>query len=245
MPNTATSVSQSDNHGLSPVILAVATTPERRVIERSNIDAYGAALLQTGIGPEQVRSISGDIRMCRPAGLISIGTAGGLTRKLLPGRLLLPKHVVTENGQVFPVTSPWHTRVCQRLGEHDIETGTIVSVARPVRRPHDKQRLQSSTGAVAVDMESAELAHIALQHSIPFLVVRAVADPLDQPLPRSAIAALTSRGNLYIAGLLGQLLHHPGEITALIRLNANFQAACRTLDACCRAAGEQMSFPDT
>ncbi len=245
MPNTASSVSHSDNQGLSPVILAVATTPERRIIERSNIGAYGVTLLKTGIGPEQVRSIAGDIRLRRPAGLISIGTAGGLTRELSPGRLLLPNHVVTENGQVFPVTSPWHTRVCQRLDEQGIETGAIVSVARPVRRPGDKQHLQSSTGAVAVDMESAELARIALQHSIPFLVVRAVVDPLDQPLARSAIAALTSRGDLHIAGLLGQLLRHPGEITSLIRLNVNFQAACRTLDACCRTAGEQMSFPCT
>jgi len=222
----------------------VATRPERRVIERSNIGTYGAALLQTGIGPEQVRSITGDIRMRWPTGLISIGTAGGLTRELSPGRLLLPNHVVTEDGQVFPVTSPWHTHVCQRLGEHDIETGAIVSVARPVRRPRDKQLLQSATGAVAVDMESTELARIALQYSIPFLVVRAVADPLDQSLPRSAMAALTSRGDLHIAGLLGQLLRHPGEITGLIRLSANFKAACRTLDACCRTAGEQMSFPD-
>ena len=218
--------------------------PERQVIQRSNIGAHGTVLLQTGIGPEQVRSISRIIMKRRPAGLISIGTAGGLTDTLAPGQLLLPIQVATDDGQLFPVASAWHARVCQRLVGHDIETGAIVSVARAVCRPRDKQQLQTSSGAVAVDMESAELALIAARHSIPFLVIRAVADPHDQHLPRSALAALTSRGDTHFAGLLGQLLRHPGDITGLIRLSSNFRAASRTLDACCRAAGKQMSSPE-
>jgi len=182
----------------------------------------------------------------KPAGLISIGTAGGLNTQLQPGHLLLPSCVTTDTGEVFPVTSAWHARVHQRLTDHDIEieNSAIVSVVRAVRLPGDKRQLAENTGAVAVDMESAELARIAARLSIPFLILRTIADPVDQSLPLSAIAALTSHGELHIAGLLRQLLRRPGEIAGLIRLNSNFRAACRKLDTCCRVAGEEMCTPN-
>lgn len=224
----------------SPVIIAVATAPERRVVERSDIGTYNIMLLQTGIGPVQVRSMTETIVAVKPAGLISFGTAGGLAADLPAGRLLLPLHVAAEDGQVFSVAKAWHARVCKRFADQDMETGNMVSISQPARDPQHKQKLQTRTGAVAVDMESAELARIALHLSIPFLVVRAIADPHDQALPRAALAALTDRGELHISGLLGQLLRRPGEIAALLRLSANFRAASRTLNACCRTAGEQM-----
>ena len=188
--------------------------------------------------------MTGAIVAARPAGLISIGTAGGLTANLPPGRLLLPLRVVAEDGQFFQITKTWHTRVCEQLTHQDLETGHMVSISQPARNLQDKQKLQSRTGAVAVDMESVELARIALRHSIPFLVIRAVADPHDQPLPHSAIAALTSRGEMRIARLLGQLLRRPGEIAGLLRLNTNFRAASRSLDACCRSSAKQICNPD-
>lgn len=243
MPDSA--ASEYVNNDLSPVILAVATAPERRIIERSNITALGVTVLQTGIGPAQVQSICRDNWTNRPAGLISIGTAGGLSPELSPGQLLLPLQVGTEDGQIFPVSAAWHASVCQHLAKHNIETGMITSVPSAVRRPRNKQQLQASTGAVAVDMESAALARIARHHSIPFLVVRAVADPVDQQIPYSAMAALTVQGDIRIASLIGQLLRHPGDIIGLLRLRANFHAAGRSLDTCCRVAGEQISCPDT
>jgi len=238
LPNTASKDSAS------PVILAVATAPERRIVERSNLSAYGGMPWQTGIGPEQVRSRTEAMLAVKPAGLISIGTAGGLTADQPPGRLLMPLSVTTEDGQVFSITPAWHTRVCAQLAVQDPETGCLVSVSQPACDSQNKQQLQVRTGAVAVDMESAELARLALLHSIPFLVIRVVADPYDQPLPRSAIAALTNRGDMHLAGLLGQLLRRPGEITGLLRLNNNFRAASRSLEACCRAAGKQICDPD-
>jgi adenosylhomocysteine nucleosidase len=243
-PLPETTASDYVNNGLSPVILAVATAPERQIIERSNITAHGVTLLQTGIGPAQILSIPRDIWTNRPAGLISIGTAGGLSGELAPGQLLLPLQVGAEDGQVFSISSAWHARVCQRLDKHNIETGMLTSVSNAVRLPRDKQLLQAKTGAVAVDMESAALARIAHHNSIPFLVVRAVADPHDQQIPSSAMTALTVRGDTRIAGLLSQLLLHPREISGMLRLRSNFHAAGRSLDACCREAGEEISCPD-
>lgn len=228
----------------SSVVFAVATAPEKRILKSSAASLPGAIFLQTGVGPGPVRQMAGAIRAGKPAGLISIGTAGGLHSGLRPGHLLLPARVTTEHGEVFPVTPAWHARICDCLVDHVIETGTIVSVGRAVRNPRDKQQLAAQSGAVAVDMESAELARIAAQNTIPFLVMRTVADAHDQPLPQVAVAALSSSGDLRIAALLGRLLRRPGEIAALIRLQANFRTAGTMLAACCRAAGTQMCNPD-
>jgi len=200
-------------------------------------------MIQTGVGLRQLPSLIEAITTTRPGGLISIGTAGGLSPELHAGHLLLPLQVATENDEIFPVAPAWHARVCRQLDEYHIETGTVVSVADAVHQPRKKQQLYTHSGAVAVDMESAELARLASRHSIPFLVVRAIADPYDQTLPQSALAALTSRGDLHMAGLLAQLLRRPGEIANLIRLQANFRAAGQTLSTCCRTAGKQMCTP--
>jgi len=235
---------RSAKDAFSPVIFAVATAPERRILESNAASLPGTTFLQTGVGPGPVRSAAGAIRAARPAGLISIGTAGGLRPGLGPGHLLLPARNTTEQGEVFPVTPAWHARICNCLADHVVETGTILSVDQAVRNPRDKQRLAAHSGAVALDMESAELARIAAQNAIPFLVVRTIADPHDQPLPLAAVAALSSRGDLQIAALLGRLLRRPGEIAALIRLQANFRVAGKMLATCCREAGAQMCNPD-
>lgn len=230
-------------HAQAPVILAVATAPERRIIERSDILDHGAKCLQTGIGPEQVQMMSERIMRDRPAGLVSIGTSGGLSPALLPGRLLLPMSVVSEDGQMFSVADEWHARVHRQLDGQNVETGTIASVAQALRSPDEKRRLQARSGAVAVDMESGALARIAADYSIPFLVVRAIADPHDAELPSSALAALTVRGDIDLARLLGCLLRRPGDLLGLARLGVNFRAADRTLDACCRAARAELCDP--
>ncbi len=228
----------------SRVIVAVATAPERRTIEHATSHIGGVTLLQTGVGPVQVQLMAQSIGRAKPVGLISLGTAGGLAAGLPPGQLLLPRQVSTQDGPVYRVAHAWHTRVCRQFNGHEIETGSMLSVDRPAHGVLDKQELHARTGAVTVDMESAELARIAADLSIPFLIVRAVADPHDQPLPRSAAAALTARGELNTFGLLRQLLVRPTDIPGLLRLNTNFRAAGRTLRNCWRVAGEQICSPN-
>jgi adenosylhomocysteine nucleosidase len=61
--------------------------------------------------------------------------------------------------------------------------GRFVSLPRIIWRGEDKRRVATETGAVALDMESAAIGAIAAEHRIPFVVIRAVSDLLDEDLP--------------------------------------------------------------
>jgi len=47
----------------------------------------------------------------------------------------------------------------------------------------DKHKLRASTGAVGVDMESAAIGEIAQGHGLPFLIIRAISDGVNEDLP--------------------------------------------------------------
>ena len=61
-------------------------------------------------------------------------------------------------------------------------TGRFVSLPRIVWRAEDKRRVAADTGAVALDMESAVIGAEAAERRIPFAVIRAVSDLLDEDL---------------------------------------------------------------
>jgi adenosylhomocysteine nucleosidase len=61
--------------------------------------------------------------------------------------------------------------------------GRFVSLPRVIWRGEDKRRVATETGAVALDMESAAIGAMAAEHRIPFVVIRAVSDLLDEDLP--------------------------------------------------------------
>ena len=71
---------------------------------------------------------------------------------------------------------------------------------RIVATAADKRALFEATGAQAVDMESHEVAAVAAAAGLPFLVIRALADPYDQVIPQVAREALRPDGRVRLQG---------------------------------------------
>ncbi len=67
-------------------------------------------------------------------------------------------------------------------------------------------------------MESHAVAETAAHAGLPFVVIRAVADPFDQTLPRAASNAVGSDGEVRLRAVARALLEQPGELAALLRL---------------------------
>lgn len=88
-----------------------------------------------------------------------------------------------------------------------------------------KSELRRRTGAVAADMESHGVARAAARRSVPFLVVRAVADPAERALPQSAVAGLDAAGTVRPLATLAAIAADPRQIAAL------FEVATDTLTA--------------
>ena len=161
--------------------------------------------------------------------LISWGCAGALSPQLNPGDLILASQVLYKE-QRFETHSSWHTVTKNLLSTKlTICCEALSSSSRIIASSKEKQALHQQTGAFAIDMESAAIAAVSNEFQLPFLIVRAIADPVAMDLPNAVSHALNPQGRVELGKLLGYLLRHPAEISGLIRLGLHFNSAQKTL----------------
>nr|MDT0666038.1 hypothetical protein [Micromonospora sp. DSM 115978] len=152
-----------------------------------------AVVVRTGMGLDAARRSLGALRRQRPDAMAVIGLAGGLGPGVLPGHVVVADEVRTGDGTVT-ARCPSAPLLAGELRRHGltVHVGPIVSVARLA---HGTARTElAKTGAIAVDMESAELAgglsggptavKAGNQSSLPLAVVRVIVDTAEQPLGR-------------------------------------------------------------
>jgi adenosylhomocysteine nucleosidase len=177
-------------------------------------------------------------------GLVSFGLAGGLAPQLRAGHLLLPEAVRSAGLASWSVDPMWRERVRTRFaaGGTDPAPGAVVGTDRIVATASDKRALFEATGAQAVDMESHEVAAIASGAGLPFLVVRALADPHDQVIPQIAREALMPDGRVRLQATLGGLIRQPGELMALLRLGVQSARGLASLRRAAALAAPRFAF---
>ncbi len=159
--------------------------------------------------------------------LLSWGCAAALQSRLRAGHLVLPEQIRSADGMLYQVDSVWHRQIYQAVTNkiERLDSGPMVESRLLVATAHEKQILANTSNAVAVDMESAALARLAEERDVPFMAVRAIADPIEMSLPEAVSRAMDHNGDVNISRLLSHLILHPGGIGALIRLGLQFRAA--------------------
>lgn len=225
--------------------IVVALPQEARSVMR-HCSAYmrappgedGVLLEISGVGGERAAAGARRLIDAGADALLSWGTAAGLQPGFGAGTLLLPASIVARDGEVLDMDTAWHRRVHSRLCEHlEVVVQPLAECEAVLRAPADKQALHAATGAAAADMESAALARAASKAGIPFLVIRAIADPASGTIPDSVTAAIGGAGEVSVTRLLGTLLTRPHQWPQLIRLSRWFGAAQDTLTQAAKRAG--------
>ncbi len=162
--------------------------------------------------------------------LLSWGCAGGLAPEVQPGDLLLPKRVISSDGEEWSPDEIWRQRMQRDLeGVCVVREGPLYSSRDPVITESDRKRLYEETGAVAVDMESGAVVQIASEQGIPCLIVRAAADCSKSGIPACISDSIDRDGFVNRRILFRKLLVRPSEWAKTIRLAREFRAACSTL----------------
>ncbi|MCA8888201.1 MAG: hypothetical protein KDA46_05180 [Parvularculaceae bacterium] len=92
-----------------------------------------------------------------------------------------------------------------------------------------KSALFKNHGCVAVDMESHGAARAAQGAKVPFIAIRAIADPADRALPRAALGAVAPDGSTKIISTLIECAKRPAEFSELLQLARDSDAALKTL----------------
>lgn len=161
--------------------------------------------------------------------LLSWGCCAALAPQLAPGALLLPE-ALFDRGHRIHSDQAWRHRLHTALSPHlTVRGGMLAQSAGIVATPADKAALAHASGAVGVDMESAAVAHVAHRRQLPFVAIRAVADPLGMELPHSVLENTDEDGDTRIGGLLLSLARRPSELPALLSLGRHFSAAMASL----------------
>ena len=209
--------------------------PTVRLAEPLGSLADGTLVAITGMGSAAASMGSRSLIEAGATALASWGMAGGLDPALGAGAILLPTEVLGPDGRTFNTEPGWRNRLSAAVAAHaTVCSGRLLTSPRAIGSVADKAELFRTTGAVAVDMESAAIGAVAEQQQLPFIAVRVVVDSAADVLPRAVTAAADNEGHLQIGRLIGALALAPNELAPLIRLARRYRVANRSLAAIAR-----------
>jgi adenosylhomocysteine nucleosidase len=223
------------------------STLTAKKIVRGRIELIAENILVTysGVGSEHAGA-SAELLVKHGVGsLISWGCAAALDAAFQPGDLVLASSCVdTDQVEIKPNDQGWVEAVRNKLTQAlTIRTGKLAESKIIVASSGDKTQLANATGAVVLDMESTAIARVAKLHKLPFLAVRAIADPLNMDLPKAVIHALNDQGEVILSKLFMFLLLHPSELLGLVKLGLHFKAARNTLKLVAKQLDVLTIFP--
>jgi nucleoside phosphorylase len=143
-------------------------------------------LVRTGMGPgAMARAINETRKNFAPALALLVGYSGAALADLRPGHLVIATSVIeTSRGLSFSVAPELAARAeaLRRQTGLPGRCGPLATVARPALTPQEKAAVFGAHQALAVDLESAAFAGACQTWGLPFLVVRAILDPLEYNL---------------------------------------------------------------
>lgn len=180
------------------------------------------AILHTGVGGASASAaIKTALATLSPRIVISSGFAGGLQGKLRLGDLILATNV--SHAELLA-----QSRAAS--GRFRTFYGGLISSPHAVESVEEKAALACSSGAVAVDMETASLAAACAAAGVPFLSARAISDTAQQALPIPFAACfdlLRQRPRPF--SVLCFLARHPQRILPFARFVRGLGAASAAL----------------
>ncbi len=177
-------------------------------------------------GTEGARRALSRLPLSDVSALVSFGVAGGLKPGLTPGSLLIPDEILLD-GRAIPVDHALAEALRAKLPQ--ALPGRMAAGSGLLAKIEAKAALYAQTQALAVDLESGLLAEAAQTANLPFVILRAVADPADRALPKAAQIPLTPAGKPNLPAILVSVLRSPGQIPGLIALGLEMNRAMASL----------------
>jgi adenosylhomocysteine nucleosidase len=214
-----------------PVLIVAALKRELTVLSRDR--RPGLALLVTGEGPHNAeRALRAWLDERRARAVINIGLAGALSVALQAGDLVIAREIRGPDCRFDTTAAPLFQAAARLAG---VRAGTAITVDEIVCKATDKRRLAGSLGGneiAWVDMESAAIAAVCDELQMPYLVVRAISDGLDEDLPIDFNRCRDAGGRISSRKVVQAALARPRAFKGLIQLK-------RRADLC---AGNLASF---
>jgi len=232
--------------GIIVAILGEARSLTKKPVSKGDVISLDERVMiqVSGIGPKRAHTAAKTLLEKGATALLSWGTAAGLIPGLSSGSLVLPKIVIASDESIYATDAIWHERLCNRLGGHvDLYQGPLAESATVLSNPEEKVILSRQSEAIAVDMESGAIAKLAHDREVPFMAIRAVADPIDAIIPHTVLTAIGEFGELNLRKLIKGLIKNPFELFPLVRLARNFRIAKMALASVVQLTGINFLVP--
>jgi len=216
----------------------------RRRVHGSLALAADVTLAVGGVGRLRAGDAARQLLADGARALVSWGTAGGLDPALEPGRLVLAERVLSEAGEEWAADAAWLARIRAALPpEVDASSGAVFASSRVLAGPADKSACFATTGALAVDMESAAVAESAARAGVPFVVIRVVCDAAGTRIPHCALKSVGPDGRLRPLGFLRTLARDPRQLRGVLEMDRSFRRARKTMERVVGALGPRLAAP--
>jgi adenosylhomocysteine nucleosidase len=220
-------------NALFPVVVLVGLAFEARIAA-----GRGVLVVCRGSGCE----LSGVLQPALQEGcrsIISFGVAGGLAPDLRAGDVVVAS-AIRDSHVVWQTDPIWSKKLLATAP--DIRHGPVIGVDSAVLEPAAKRALYAGTGAVAVDMESHLVARAADAHNLAFAAVRVVVDPVHRAIPEAALMAIGPAGIADISPVLREIMAHPSQLGAFVRVAVDAYFARIALARVRRIVGPNFGF---
>jgi hopanoid-associated phosphorylase len=160
--------------------------------------------------------------------LVSFGIAGALKPGLRAGDIILSTEVVDEDKR-WLTSDGLRPRLAELAAEIGAVEGAVLGARMALATKRDKRQAWKETGAIAVDLESVAVARAAAALGIPFVVLRAIADPAVRELPPAALVPLEEDGTPALGQVLASVLRRPKQLPSLLTVAREARQALQAL----------------
>jgi adenosylhomocysteine nucleosidase len=219
---------------------------------RAQIGGKEFAIVGHGIGHRRATEAARRAFDSMPGAELVIGTGvvGALSSGLKPGDLVLSDRILTIDGdgqvaeQVIAVSDSHLRAVGRSLASAGIaySTGAILTSHRVLATGAEKRRAKKSTGAIAVDMETAAIAAEATARGLPFVAIRAVLDEVDDEVVGAEMA--DADGNVRPLAATSYLIRNPATMLKLPKMIRNLSRATAAIADALTAIAYEGQAPD-
>ena len=169
------------------------------------------AAVRTGVGPANARAAAeAAVARLRPSLIVSIGYAGGLVDSLGPASLVVGTGAIRDGERIeLPRDEAQQAAsIAAALGIPH-KSGWLLSVDKPLVTPESKRAAHADCGAIAVEMETAEVADVARRAGVACVAIRAISDTAAQSLHVAGKCVVSRRGLASLARIGVHLLRRP------------------------------------
>jgi len=194
----------------------------------------GTELITTVCGVGPTRSANGAGLLLREGvdGLVGAGISGGLSPDLKAGDLVLATGVIDERGTQYKASESVVDFALKVLEANSlgVRKGLIITTEKPLLDASAKKNFYNKKGALAVDMESAGMASVAVKKGAPFFIMRAVSDEAGEALSPDLYACLDEEsGEIKSRQILGSCIRRPAMVKEMMGLRRPYNLALSKL----------------